>query len=180
MSRKPRNLTNQEISPVSAMPTPRGAGWASIQEESNRAPTPTPTTNPSEDDSAPLQAVKPKKSQTEAQKAATARMRAKLAEKYEKLRAEKAAAAEEYKKQVEEKVIKKAIAIKKKQIKQQMVLDEISSDDEPIEEIIPKMRKTIARQPSLAPPRKRRVFPHSGWAPTESDRAPQGTKVIFM
>lgn len=180
MSRKPRNLAKQEISPVSAMPTPRGAGWASIQEESNRAPTPTSTPIANEDDSTPLQAVKPKKPQTEAQKAATARMRAKLAEKYEKLRAEKAIAAEEYKKQVEEKVVKKAIAIKKKQIKKQMVLDEISSDDEPLEEIIPKIRKTIARQPSLAPPRKSRVFPHSGWAPTESDRAPQGTKVIFM
>jgi len=38
-------------------------------------------------------------------------------------------------KQVEDKLVKKAIAVKKKQIKQQAVLDEISDDDTPLEEV---------------------------------------------
>lgn len=88
-----------------------------------------------------------KKPQTEAQKAATAKMKAALAAKWEKTRAEKVAMEQQRKKEVEEKVIKKALSIKKKQIKQQIALDEISDDDEPIEEIIPKIRKTIVRAP---------------------------------
>ena len=38
-------------------------------------------------------------------------------------------------KEVEDKLVKKAIAVKKKQIKQQAVLDEISDDDTPLEEV---------------------------------------------
>ena len=63
---------------------------------------------------------------------------------------------EEHKKAVEERVIKKALSIKKRQIKEQLALDEISSDDEPIEEIVPKMKKAIARQ-SL-PPKQKIIF----------------------
>ncbi len=124
-----------------------------------------PTEQVEDDDAIPIQAAKPvkvdgriKKPQTEAQKAATAKMKAALAAKWEKTRAEKVAAQQEHKKIVEEKVVKKAISIKKKQIKQQLALDEISSDDEPMEEIIPKMRKAVARQPP----------------------APQGPRIIFM
>lgn len=116
-----------------------------------------------EEDDVPLLAEKPKKvdgrvkkPQTEAQKAATAKMKAALAAKWEKTRAEKAAAAEEYKKQVEERVVKKALSIKKKQIKQQLALDEISDDDEPIEQIVPKMKKAIVRQNE--PPRQKIIF----------------------
>ena len=39
------------------------------------------------------------------------------------------------KKELEEKIVKKAIAIKKKEIKRKAVLDEISDDETPIEEI---------------------------------------------
>jgi len=131
----------------------------------NVQPKPKQIQNPAEknddDDAVPIQAAKPpkvKRPQTEAQKAVTAKMKAALAAKWEKSRAEKAAAAEAHKKQVEERVVKKALAIKKRQIKEQMALDEISSDDEPIEEIIPKMRKVVARQPPI----------------------PQGPKIIFM
>lgn len=38
-------------------------------------------------------------------------------------------------KQVEDKLVKKAIAVKKKQIKQQAILDEISDDETPLEEV---------------------------------------------
>lgn len=116
-----------------------------------------------EEDAVPLQAEKPKKvdgrvkkPQTEAQKAATAKMKAALAAKWEKIRAEKEAAAEAHKKEVEEKVVKKALAIKKKQIKKQLALDEISSDEEPMEHIVPKMKKAIARQNE--PARQKIIF----------------------
>ena len=49
---------------------------------------------------------------------------------------------EELKKENEEKIISKAISIKKKQIKKQIILDNISDDDEPIEEIKQKILKS--------------------------------------
>lgn len=49
---------------------------------------------------------------------------------------------EELKKENEAKIIKKAISIKKKQIKKQIALDEISDDDEPIELIKEKIIKS--------------------------------------
>lgn len=52
--------------------------------------------------------------------------------------------AEEERKIIEEKLIKKAIALKKKQIKKQAVLDEVSDDETPIEKI-----KEIALKQSL-------------------------------
>lgn len=130
-----------------------------------------PTDKNDDDDAVPIQVAKTakvtervKRPQTEAQKAATAKMRQALADKWEKSRSEKKMSEEQRKKQIEEKVVKKAIAVKKKQIKQQMVLDEISSDDEPIEEIIPKMKKVMSRQPPAPAP-----IP-----------IPQGPKIIFM
>jgi hypothetical protein len=39
------------------------------------------------------------------------------------------------KKEIEEKIIKKAVAIKKREIKQKAILEEISDDDTPIEEV---------------------------------------------
>lgn len=108
------------------------------------------------DDEMPLQApkltkkVREKKPQTEAQKAATAKMRAKLQEKWEKTRAEKEAYEQDRKKVMEEKVLKKAISIKKKQIKQENALDVISDDDTPMEEIIPLIKRKAAPVPASA------------------------------
>jgi len=39
------------------------------------------------------------------------------------------------KKEIEEKIVKKAVAIKKRELKSKAILDEISDDDTPIEEI---------------------------------------------
>lgn len=63
----------------------------------------------------------------------------------------------EEKAQLEAKVVKKAVSIKKKQIKKQIVLDEISDDDEPIESIKKKItaskpRVRVAEVPISAPP----------------------------
>jgi hypothetical protein len=61
-----------------------------------------------------------------------------------KQRAEEARRLAEYdRKALEEKVVKKAISIKKKQIKKQSALDEISDDDTPIEKV-----KEIAKKPA--------------------------------
>jgi len=49
---------------------------------------------------------------------------------------------------LEEKVVKKAISIKKKQIKKQSALDEISDDDTPIEKV-----KEIAKRPPIVKPK---------------------------
>ena len=50
------------------------------------------------------------------------------------------------KEELKEKIMKKAVSIKKKQIKQQIALDDISSDDEPIESIKKKVVASKAKQ----------------------------------
>ena len=76
--------------------------------------------------------------QQEAWEKALAKRRQNLAEK----KSIKEKAHEEMKQVVEQKIVKKAISIKKKEIKKQAVLDEISDDETPIEEI-----KKIVRAP---------------------------------
>lgn len=49
---------------------------------------------------------------------------------------------------LDEKVLSKAISIKKKEIKSQIVLDEISDDDTPLEEI-KKIRKKLKKRSSI-------------------------------
>jgi len=51
------------------------------------------------------------------------------------------------KKETEDKVVKKALSIKKKQIKAQLALEEISDDDEPIEVVKQKVKKVAERPP---------------------------------
>ena len=57
---------------------------------------------------------------------------------------------EDSKKVLEEKILQKAVSIKKKQIKQMKVLDNVSDDDTPIEEI-----KQIQR--AMTPPTQRPI-----------------------
>jgi hypothetical protein len=49
--------------------------------------------------------------------------------------------ADEKKKAFEDKLVKKALSIKKKEIKQKMILEQISDDDEPVEEVIKAIEK---------------------------------------
>lgn len=51
----------------------------------------------------------------------------------------------EYKKCLEEKILKKAISIKKKQIKQQAIVEDISDDETPVDEI----HKIVSRKPRI-------------------------------
>tara|TARA_R110002167_G_scaffold120911_1_gene298966 strand:- start:26 stop:544 length:519 start_codon:yes stop_codon:yes gene_type:complete len=72
-------------------------------------------------------------------------------------------------KQVEDKLVKKAIAVKKKQIKQQAILDEISDDDTPLEEVEKiatrsvtktKLKREVAKDfPAPPPPAQEPVTP---------------------
>jgi hypothetical protein len=95
---------------------------------------------------------------TEAQKAATERLLAGKALYLEKKKLEKQLKAEQEKKELEEKILSKAISIKKKQLKKS-VLDEISDDDTPMEEIkaIVKTKKSKPipiPKPPPAPPQQ--------------------------
>ena len=56
------------------------------------------------------------------------------------------------KKAVEDKIVKKAISIKKKQIKKEILLDEVSDDETPVEEI-----KKIVKDKRQQPPRTIKV-----------------------
>jgi hypothetical protein len=82
---------------------------------------------------------------------------------YAKRKAEADHNAAQERKALEEKLVKKAIAVKKKQIKQQKLLDEISSDDDtkPIQAGKPKVimpSGTAPTTPSLPPPVKIKFF----------------------
>ena len=48
-------------------------------------------------------------------------------------------------KEVEDKLVKKAIAVKKKQIKQEAILDEISDDETPLEEVEKIATRSVAK-----------------------------------
>lgn len=86
--------------------------------------------------------VKPKRERTQKQIDAFNKCIQMKKEKAQK-RADEAKRLAEYdRKALEEKVVKKAISIKKKQIKKQSALDEISDDDTPIEKI-KEVAKTI-------------------------------------
>ena len=63
----------------------------------------------------------------------------------------------EYKLGLEDKVVKKAISIKKKQIKKEQILDEISDDETPMEKIkeIAKKKNHPAPQPE---PKQQYIF----------------------
>jgi hypothetical protein len=99
---------------------------------------------------------------TEAQKAATERLKAAAILRTERIRKEKAEQEEAKKKAFEEKVVQKAIALKKKEMKQ-AILDEISDDDDTLEEI--NKMKEIVKQKKAQPKPKPAPVPEP--EPTE-------------
>lgn len=78
---------------------------------------------------------------SEKQKEVTNRMREKLTSFQEQQRKEKEEKQAAEKKRKEDKIVAKALSIKKKQIKKEAVLDEVSDDDSDIEEIKEIVRK---------------------------------------
>lgn len=111
---------------------------------------------------------KPKRQATEAQKEAMARGRETIAKNREAKRQEKEALEQQRKKELESKIVQKAISIKKKEMKASLLLDEISDDETPIEEIKAKIKakapapvKAVQKQPQQkeAPPPSPRPVP---------------------
>ena len=114
-----------------------------------KIPTPPQSEEEEEEEEEP-KPVKPKRERTQKQIEAFNRCIQMKKEKA-KQRADEAKRLAEYdKKALEEKVVKKAISIKKKQIKKQLALDEISDDDTPIEKI-KEVAKTIKHVAPVKP-----------------------------
>jgi hypothetical protein len=179
MPTKKTNLGNTEIPPIPQKTEEKSStGSVGFFDDDVNA-----NTENDADDDLPLQAPKltkkdeskprVKRPQTEAQKAATAKMKAALAAKNAQRKAEKEALEAEHKRAMEEKVLKKAISIKKKQIKQESALDVISDDETPIEEIIPLVKKRSAPAPAV-----RQTAP-TYYAPP-APPAPVKPRIIFM
>lgn len=89
---------------------------------------------------------KPKRVLNEAQLEGMKKGRDALALKNAEKKAQREADEAERKRQLEEKVVSKAISIKKKQLKQEIALDDISDDDTPIEEI---KQKVVAKKQTV-------------------------------
>ena len=78
---------------------------------------------------------------SEKQIEACKKMMEKRREKQAERKVVKDAEAEVFKKELEEKIVSKAVSIKKKQIKKKAILESISDDDEAIESVMAKVRK---------------------------------------
>jgi hypothetical protein len=126
------------------------------------------TSSSSEETSEPLQASKeeeeipsalcdppekPKKKPSEKQLEAMAIGRLIRAELIKMRKKQAEIDRENEKKALEEKIVQKAISIKKKEIKKSLVLDEISDDETPIEEIktAVKAKKAVVQAPKPPP-----------------------------
>lgn len=93
------------------------------------------------------QPIKAKKPRSQKQIEQFERIRA-IRDANRKARAEERALQEEQnKKELEDKIVKKAISIKKKQILKQKVLDEVSDDETPIEEV----KEIVKSTPKILP-----------------------------
>jgi len=61
--------------------------------------------------------------------------------------------ADQQKKELEKKILKKALAIKKREVRSRLVLDTIEDDDEPVESVLEKVKKIASKTPKpVAPP----------------------------
>lgn len=122
------------------------ASLESLEEKEEETPVMSNIPDDTEDEEEPKTIQKSKKPRSDKQIAAFA----KVIEKRQEKRNERALIREteqaKAKAELEEKVMKKAVSIKKKQIKQQIALDDISSDDEAIESIKKKVVASKAKQ----------------------------------
>ena len=98
---------------------------------------------------------KPKPPRTPKQIEAFKKVRDKKMENAKKRQDEKKTQDEADRKELEAKIIKKAVALKKKQIKKQVVLEEISDDETPIK-VIKEMKKSLPKP--IDKPRAKFIF----------------------
>lgn len=106
-------------------------------------------------ESLPEQIQKSKKPRTQKQIEAFEKARKIRDEKRAERKEVKVKADTEYKQQKEEKIVKKALAIKKKQILADKVLDEVSEDDDIPMEVVKKIMKKYPKK--SAPPKQEQV-----------------------
>lgn len=93
---------------------------------------------------------KKKKPRTTKQLEALEKGRKRAKENADNRRKQRESLAKEKQNELEEKLVKKAIAVKKKQIKEQKVLDDISDDDTPVE-TLRRSKRFPPRSPSPPP-----------------------------
>lgn len=106
------------------------------------------------------QPIKAKKPRSQKQIEQFERIRA-IRDANRKARAEERALQDaQNKKELEEKIVKKAISIKKKQILKQKVLDEVSDDETPIEEVKEIAKSTPQRLPEKTNLREKEISNH--------------------
>ena len=104
--------------------------------------------------------IKAKKPRSQKQIEQFERIRA-IRDANRKARAEEKALQEaQNKKELEDKIVKKAISIKKKQILKQKVLDEVSDDETPIEEVKEIAKSTPQRLPEKTTLREKEISNH--------------------
>lgn len=60
--------------------------------------------------------------------------------------------ADQQKKELEKKILKKALAIKKREVRSRLVLDTIEDDEEPVESVLEKARKIASKTPRPVAP----------------------------
>jgi len=97
--------------------------------------------------------IKPKRERTEKQLEAFAKAREKMVINLKARKEKEEQDAVIKKKEIEEKIVKKAVAIKKREIKQKAILDTISDDDTSMEDI-----KKIASKIKPLEPEKPKTF----------------------
>jgi len=95
----------------------------------------------------------PRKERTEKQKEAFVKAQATRLAKAEQRKREKELREQEEKAELEQKLIDKAIKVKKKQIKKMAAIDQLSDDDTPIEKLRPAIKKTVQ-----LPPKPKMIF----------------------
>jgi len=118
-----------------------------------------------DEDDEPQSITRAKKPRTEAQMKAFEKAKEKARLNAETRKAERETKAKEEQKAIEEKLVKKAISLKKKQIKQQAVLDQIEDDDTPLPEIekivkeLPaKFKKSVKQELPIPEPKPKYIF----------------------
>ena len=105
--------------------------------------------------------VKQKRERSEKQKEAFTKAREKMLVNLQSRKEKEAEDAVIRKREIEEKIVKKAIAIKKKEIKQKAILEQISDDETPIEEVKKIAKKIVAKkapQPVVEPEKPLTIF----------------------
>ena len=91
----------------------------------------------------------PRKERTEKQKEAFVKAQATRLAKAEQRKREKELKEQEEKAELEQKLIDKAIKVKKKQIKKMAAIDQLSDDDTPIEKLRPKKSVQLPHKPKM-------------------------------